>query len=78
MLWGDRKLEWTDEHKRTRCTLKVDEGGPGTVLRDFQTLLSFVQERELSVSKTYQLPPVLAENCRPHRSLLLTRITRKY
>jgi hypothetical protein len=58
MFWSDRKLEWTDEHKRTLRALEVDEDGPGTVLRDFQMLLSFVQERELPVSKTHQLPPL--------------------
>jgi hypothetical protein len=58
MLWSDRKLEWTDEHKRTLCALEVDEDGPGTVLRDFQMLRSFVQEQELFASKIYQLPPL--------------------
>jgi hypothetical protein len=57
MFWSDRKLEWTDEHKRTLRALAVGEDGPGTVLRDFQMLLSFVRERELPASKTYQLPP---------------------
>jgi hypothetical protein len=37
--------------------VEVSEDGPGTVLRDFQTLLSFVRERKLPVSKTHQLPP---------------------
>jgi len=46
MLWSHRKFEWTDGHKRTLRALAVDEDGPGTVLRDIQMLLSFVQERE--------------------------------
>ncbi len=58
MFWSDRKLEWTGEHRRTLQALTVDEDGPGTVLRDFQMLLAFVAERELPVSKTYQLPPL--------------------
>jgi len=67
MFWSDQKLEWMDEQELTLCALVVDENGPGTVLRDFQALLSFVQGRDLPVSKTYQLPPlqVLPDiNCR--------------
>jgi hypothetical protein len=44
MFWSDEKLEWTDEHNRTLHALTVSEDGPGTVLHDFQMLLSFVQE----------------------------------
>jgi Plasmid pRiA4b ORF-3-like protein len=36
----------------------VGEDKPGTVLYDFHKLLSFVQERELAASKTYQLLPL--------------------
>ena len=57
MFWREQRLKWTDEHGRTLRALEVSEDGPGTVLRDFQMLLSFVRERELPVSKTYQLPP---------------------
>jgi hypothetical protein len=57
MLWREQRLKWTDEHRRTLRALEVSEDGPGTVLRDFQMLLSFVRERKLPVSKTYQLPP---------------------
>ena len=53
----DRAIWWTDQHRRTLRALEVSQEGPGTVLRDFQMLLSFVRERELPVSKTYQLPP---------------------
>ena len=58
MLWRQPKLEWTDEHERTLRALNVDEGSPGTVLRDFQNLLSFVRERKLPASKAHQLPPL--------------------
>ncbi len=57
MVWSEQALEWTDDHERTLRSLEVSEHGPGTVLRDFLMLLSFVQERELAVSKTYQLLP---------------------
>ena len=60
MLWCDRKLEWTDEQERTLRALEVGEDGPGTMLHDFQMLLSFVQGRELQVSKVHQLPPLKA------------------
>jgi hypothetical protein len=58
MLWRQPKLEWTDEHERTLRALNVDEGSTGTVLRDFQNLLSFVRERKLPASKAHRLPPL--------------------
>jgi hypothetical protein len=58
MLWSRQVLEWTDDHERTLRSLEVSEHGPGTILRDFEALLSFVRARELSVSKTYQLLPI--------------------
>ena len=60
MYWSDEKLEWTDEQKRTLRALEVGEDGPGTILHDFQMLLSLVQERDLRVSKVHQLPPLKA------------------
>jgi hypothetical protein len=57
MFWREQRLKWTDENRQTLRALEVSQEGPGTVLRDFQMLLSFVRERELPVSKTYQLPP---------------------
>jgi hypothetical protein len=57
MLWSGQKLEWRAGHRRTLRGLRVGEDGPGTVLRDFEMLQSFVQERRLPVSKTYQLLP---------------------
>ena len=58
MFWGEERLKWTEEHKRTLRALDVSDHSPGTVLRDFQMLLSFVRERELPVSKTYGLLPL--------------------
>jgi len=57
MFWREQRLKWTDEHEQTLRALEVSEDAPGTVLRDFQILLSFVRERKLPVSKTYQLLP---------------------
>ena len=58
MFWREQRLKWTEEHRRTLRALEVSEDGPGTVLRDFQMLLSFVRERKLPVSKTNQLLPI--------------------
>ncbi|MFC2036411.1 plasmid pRiA4b ORF-3 family protein [Chloroflexota bacterium] len=57
MFWREQRLKRTDERKRTLRALEVSEDGPGTVLRDFQMLLSFVQEQQLPASKVYRLPP---------------------
>jgi hypothetical protein len=58
MLWSQQVLEWTDEHEQTLRSLEASERSPGTILRDFEALLSFVRERELPVSKTYELLPL--------------------
>ena len=58
MFWSESKLELTAEHKQTLCALTVDENGPGTILRDFETLLSFSRGRSLPVSKTHHLLPI--------------------
>ena len=50
-------LKLTVKHKRTLRALDFDEGSPGTVLRDFDTLLSFVRGRDFGLSKTYHLLP---------------------
>ena len=58
MLWlRNLDITLTAEHKRTLRALAFDDRGPGTVLRDFDTLLSFVRGRDLRVSKTYHLLP---------------------
>lgn len=63
MFWSDQRLKLTAERKRTLRALAVDENGPGTIRRDFETLLAFVRERDLRASKTYHLLPrkVLSE-----------------
>ena len=40
--------------------LTVDEKGPGTILRDFETLVSFCRDRSLPVSKAHHLLPIKA------------------
>lgn len=58
MLWSREVLKWTDDHERTLRSLEIGEHGPGTILHDFEVLLAFVRERDLPVSKTYQLLPI--------------------
>jgi hypothetical protein len=58
MFWSRQVPEWSDEHEQKLRSLEVDERGPGTILRDFEALLAFVRQRELPVSKTYQLLPI--------------------
>ena len=55
MFERDRKIEWTAEHERTLRALTVNEHTPGTIVHDFNALLSFVRERDLSVTKTNRL-----------------------
>lgn len=53
----------SSEYQQTLREQTINEDGPGSVLRDFETLLDFVGERELKVSGLHQLLPmsVLAE-----------------
>ena len=60
MFWSESKLKLTAQHKRTLRALTVDENGPGTILRDFEMLLSYVRGRDLPVSKTHHLLPIRA------------------
>ena len=57
MLWKPEKLKFTAAHKRTLRALRVDEDGPGTILRDFQTLLAYVRGRNLRATQSYHLLP---------------------
>jgi hypothetical protein len=43
------------KHQRTLQEQSIGEGGPGSVLRDFETLLDFVGATEIKVSGVYQL-----------------------
>lgn len=49
-------LKLTPEHKRLLQSLTFDEHGPGTILHDFEALLSFIKEKELPVTPAQQLP----------------------
>jgi hypothetical protein len=55
-MWNLEPIELTEEDVRALRTLQVDENGPGTILHDFEALLSFVRGRDLPVSKVNQEP----------------------
>jgi hypothetical protein len=50
------ELSFSPEHERVLRDLTIDESGPGTGLRDFETFLVFFTERETPVTGTHQLP----------------------
>jgi hypothetical protein len=49
-------LPFTEEDKRTLRALRVDENGPGTIVHDFEALISFARGRDVPVSKVNQVP----------------------
>ena len=56
----DMDIMLSHEYQQALREQPVSEGGLGSVLRDFGTLLDFVGEREIKVSGTYQLLPMNA------------------
>lgn len=50
----------SSEYQQTLLEQTINEDGPGSVLRDFETLMDFVGERELKVSGLHQLLPMSA------------------
>jgi hypothetical protein len=50
------KVRLSPQHKRTLRDLTIDESSPGTMLHDFHTLLTFINEQELPVTGMHQLP----------------------
>jgi hypothetical protein len=51
-----KRLKLSSKHKRALQNLVIGESGPGTILRDFGTLLAYLRERELPVTGKHQLP----------------------
>ena len=64
-------IEFSPQHERLLRKTVLDEHGPGTVLRDFDAFLTFVEEGELPLTGRHQLPRrVLADlNARLARPL---------
>jgi len=56
--WVSQQLSLSPEHKRMLQDQTIRDDGPGTLLQDFQVLLSFIQERELPVTGKLQLLPM--------------------
>jgi hypothetical protein len=57
MYWlSSQDIEFSSEHKRALQELTFQESSPGTILRDFEALLDFLREGELSITGTHQLP----------------------
>ena len=49
------KFKLTPEHEQLLRDTTIDEDGPGTILRDFEALLSYVGKRKFQVTKGYNL-----------------------
>jgi hypothetical protein len=49
-------IVFSRQHERLLHKTVVDENGPGTVLHDFEAFLTFVEEGELPLTGTHQLP----------------------
>jgi hypothetical protein len=54
-LQAPEEFELTPEHKRLLRKTTIDESGPGTILHDCHAFLTFIQEREMSVTPLHQL-----------------------
>ncbi len=50
--------ELTPEDQQILCTQAIDDGEPGTVLRDFETLLAFIGDNTPTVSPKHHLLPM--------------------
>jgi hypothetical protein len=72
MLHGNlpNGVELTPRHERLLQEMTVDDHCPGTILHDFDACLTFIQEREMSVTPMHQLrrqhlPEINARLARP-------------
>jgi hypothetical protein len=70
-MYGLTESRFSRQHERLLRKMVVDENGPGTILHDFKAFLAFVEEKELPLTGTHQLPRrVLADvNARLARPL---------
>jgi hypothetical protein len=51
-----KKSEFSYERKRILKDTMITESGPGTILSDFNVILNYLKEKDLSVSGTHQFP----------------------
>jgi hypothetical protein len=49
------ELKLTHEHEQLLRDTTINEDGPGAILRDFESLLSYIGEKKLQLTKTYKL-----------------------
>ena len=49
-------IGFSSEHKRVLQELAIQESSPGTILCDFEALLDYLREGDLSITSTHQLP----------------------
>jgi hypothetical protein len=55
------------EHEKILRNLKIDANGPGTILRDFETLLGLLKEKDgLTITTSGQLPLNTLEDINTH------------
>ena len=54
-MFGLPEIEFSRRHERLLLKTTLDENGPGTILRDFEAFLAFVEEGELPLTGTHQL-----------------------
>lgn len=52
MRLRDVEFKLTHEHEQLLRDTTIDEDGPGTILRDFESFLSFIAEQKLQLTKT--------------------------
>lgn len=53
---SSQDIGFSSEHKRILQELTIQESSPGTILRDFEVLLDYLREGDLSITGTHQLP----------------------
>jgi hypothetical protein len=49
------EFEFAPKHERVLGELAIDKSSPGTVLHDFDAFLTFIKEREMSITPMHQL-----------------------
>jgi len=57
---SSQQIELSSEHKQLLRDLRIDDNSPGTILRDFGTLLAFIKEHRPRVTPKQQVLPLKA------------------
>jgi hypothetical protein len=57
MYWlSSKNIGFSPEHRRVLQELTIHESSPGTILRDFETLLDYLREGDFLITGAHQLP----------------------